>query len=93
MKTKITLMTVIATVLLTAGAAISAKAQCGFGYRHAAVVVAPRIIVPGPRVFFPAPPVVIAPAPFATVAVCRPVIRERIVEPRFYPARRMMICR
>lgn len=79
-KTKITLVTVIATVLLT-GAAISAKAQCGFGYRHPAVVVAPRIVVVAPI------------ARIAPVAFYRPVIRERVIEPRFIPARRVMVCR
>jgi hypothetical protein len=52
MKTKITLMTVFATVLL-AGAAVTAKAQCGY-----APAPAPRF-VPAPVFYGPAHPVAV----------------------------------
>lgn len=69
MKTKITLMAAIATIMLTVGAATSASAQFrGHGFIagprvFAPHVFAPRVFVPGPRVFvprpfIPAPPVV-----------------------------------
>lgn len=78
MKTKIALMTVVATVAL-AGAAFSAKAQ--FGYRHAFVPV-PRVRLVGPRVFIPAPHVWIPPVPVPAVSVGygyygAPVYRDR----------------
>lgn len=84
MKTKITLMTAVATVLL-AGAAFSAKAQF---VRVRAIVPVPRVIIPAPRVFIPAPriivpapPVCVAPAPVVTVGYGHPYYRERVVAP------------
>ena len=88
-KTKITLMTAIATVLL-ASAAFSAKAQ----FVHVrAVLPVPRVIIPAPRVFFPrvivpAPPVCVtpapvcvAPAPYVAVGYGHPIYRERYAAP------------
>lgn len=72
MKTKITLMTIIATVAL-AGAAISANAQCGYGYGRV-VVRGPRVFIPAPRVYVPAPRVWIPPAPVVTVVPPAPVV-------------------
>ncbi|HTJ12143.1 MAG TPA: hypothetical protein VL547_08960 [Dinghuibacter sp.] len=91
MKTKITLMTAIATVLL-ASAAFSAKAQ----FVHVRVgLPVPRVIIPAPRVFIPAPrvivpappvcvapaPVYVAPAPIVAVGYGHPYYRERYAAP------------
>ncbi len=91
MKTKTTLMTVLATVLLT-GAAVAANAQRGYGFRHG-FIPAPRVAFVGPRVFIPAPHVFIPPVPVPAVGVGvyggygygygygHPVYRERFVAP------------